>query len=219
MKSNPIKSIIFISLIIICSGAVIYLLNKSYIDTAQKPVVQVTPENYSESTKDSINYDDTVEITGTPNLLQQVSQEPTNDDDEEARKNIYYYVGLKEYGYDFVVKIKKGKVISEMQTFVGRATGLSNTEFGNRIKNSLNRPINFDDSVNQDISQELDEESKEKISTQSEAKFTDSTLLILDEEVIDLNGIYTNIIIYTTVLSVFLITLFRKRVFPGLNRK
>lgn len=218
MRANPIKSIAYITLIVAGSFLAVYLLNKGYLDTAQKEVVEINPDKFSEDSKNAIEYGDIVKITGTPNLLQQVSQEPTKTSDL-SDKTTYYYVGLKEYGFDFVVKVKKGKVVSESQTFIGKVTGLSNTEFGSRIKNSLNKPINFDDSVNQEISKELDQESKDKISTQSEAKFTDTTLLVLDEEVIDLNGIYTNIIMYSVVLSVFFITLFRKRIFPGLNRK
>lgn len=219
MRSNPIKSIAYIILIIAVSAGVVFILNKGYIDNANREIIEVTPENYNENIKKSLNNDDIVKITGTPNLLQQVSQEPTNDKDEEARKNIYYYVGLKEYGFDFVVKIKKGKVVSQSQTFTGKITGLSQTEFGTRIKNSLNKPVNFDETVNREIAAELDEESKAQIADKSTAKFTDSTLLVLDDEVVNLNGIYTNIIIYSSILSIFLITFFRKRVFPGLSKK
>ena len=219
MKSNPIKSIFLILLIIGLSASIIYVLNKSYIDTAQKEIKEITSETYNEAAKAEIQFNDIVKITGTPDLLHQVSQEPTNDKDEEGKKNIYYYVGLEEYGYDFIVKVKKGKVISESQTFTGKVIGLSQSEFGTRIKNSLNKPINFDDSVNKTISKELDDESMKQIADRSTAKFTDSTFLVLDGEVVNLDGIYSNIVIYTTLLSLFLITFFRKKVFPGLNKR
>lgn len=217
MRENPIKSIVLIILVLIISGGVVYFLNRGFIETANKEVKSISPENYSENSKNDVQIGDIIEITGTPNLLQQVSQEPTNDNDEEARRNTFYYVGLKEYGFDFVVRVKVGKVNSEQQTFIGQVTGLSNTEFGTRIKNSLNKPINFDESINREIAGELDEESKKQIEDKSIAKFTDSTLLVLDGEVVDLNGIYANIVFHTLILSVFVITLFRKKIFPGLN--
>jgi hypothetical protein len=218
MGTNIFKSIVWIILIgAICSG-IVYFLNKDYIDIANKEVITIKPETFTESVRNSVEFDDIVEITGTPNLLQQVSQESSRNTEDSVR-NTYYYVGLKEYGYSFVVRVKKGKVVTQQQTFKGIVTGLSRTEFGTRIKNSLNKPINFDDSVNRDISRELDDEIKKKISDQSVAEFTDSTFLILDEEVVELNHIYSNILMYSAMSTIFVVTVFRKRIFPGLNNR
>jgi len=219
MRSNPLKSIFFILLFITISVAVVGFLNKGSLDVANNPVKKITPDTYNESIKQSIKFDDIIEITGTPDLLHQVSQEPLNDKDEGAKRNVYYYVGLKEYGFDFVVRVRRGRVNSKTQTFTGRVTGLSRTEFGTRIKNSLNKPVNFEDSVNREIANELDEESKKQIEDKSSAKFTDSTFLVLDGEVISLNEVYSNIILHSTLLSLFLITIFRKTVFPGLSKR
>lgn len=202
-----------IIVIVVISFVAIFFLNKSTLDKASRPVKEIEPANYTEAIKKQIEIDDTVSIKGTPNLLNQVSQESLVTGSTSEREIDYYYVGLKEYGFDFVVRIIPGKLKAEEQTFVGRVTGLASTEFGTRIKNSLNKPINFDESVNSQASNELDAESKEQLSQKSEANFTNATLLIMDEEVVEYSTVFGTIVFWTAILSVFLVTLFRRKIF------
>lgn len=208
---NYFRSIFISLLIILVSAFVVYFLYRDDLSVANRPIKVITPETYNDSIRDSIEYDDVVEITGTPNLLFQISQETESEDGE--RSIDYYYTGLKEYGYDFVVKIIPGKLNSTTQTFKGRVTGLSQTEFGSRVKNSLNKEISFEDSVNQDAANEIDEESQEQLSLKSAANFTSATFLVLDEETPDTGKIYFNLAVWTFVISLFIITLFRKPIF------
>ncbi len=202
-----------IIIVVVVSFVLVYFLNKGALDKSSRPIKEITAENYTEVIKNQVEIDDTVSIKGTPNLLAQVSQESLVTGSTSERKIDYYYVGLKEYGFDFVVRIIPGKLKAEEQTFVGRVTGLASTEFGTRIKNSLNKPINFDESVNEQASNELDKESKDLLAQKSEANFTNSTLLVLDEEVVSYSTAFGTVVFWSAILSVFMITLFRKKVF------
>lgn len=208
-----VKALPKIIIVVVVSFVLVYFLNKGALDKSSRPIKEITAENYTEVIKNQVEIDDTVSIKGTPNLLAQVSQESLVTGSTSERKIDYYYVGLKEYGFDFVVRIIPGKLKAEEQTFVGRVTGLASTEFGTRIKNSLNKPINFDESVNEQASNELDKESKDLLAQKSEANFTNSTLLVLDEEVVSYSTAFGTVVFWSAVLSVFLITLFRKKVF------
>lgn len=208
---NIFRSLFLSVLIILISAFLVYFFYRDDLSIANRAVKVITPENYNDSVRDSIKNDDIIEITGTPNLLFQISQETESEDGEKQIE--YYYAGLKEYGYDFVVKIVPGKLFSKTQTFKGKVTGLSQTEFGSRIKNSLNKEINFEDSVNTDAANEIDEESRDQLSLRSAANFTSATFLVLDEEVPSTNRLYFNIGVWTFVISVFFITLFRKTIF------
>lgn len=211
-RKNPVKTVFLMLICITISFGLVIILNNQYLEQAARPVKVVQPEGYLESQKAQIQLGDIVQITGTPNLLYQVSQEPT-DKSQDPNAVVYHYVGLKEYGFDFVVKIKKGKLESTKQTFIGKVNGISKTEFGSRIKNALNKPINFDEAVNEEVAKELDETSQSQIAQRSEGKFTDNSLLVLDEEVINVNEVYANIVIHSTLLSVFLVAFFRKKIF------
>jgi hypothetical protein len=210
-----LRSLFIILLFSIFSFGLFYWLYLNEINIAKKPIRQVSPENYSSSIKNQIFYGDVIEITGTPDLLHQVSQEGKIINEDGTKKDgiQYYYVGLKEYGHDFVIRISPGKLFSEQQTFKGKVVGLTQTEFGNRIKNSLNKPINFNDSVNKEASKELDIESQEEIASQSKANFTSSTLLVLDNEITNINDIYAKVFFWGVLLDIFLIAVFRKIVF------
>ncbi len=218
MRGNPFKTIFYILLFTVISAGIVYLLNKSTLDAANRPLDTITPENYNDTVKNNIQIGDTVQITGTPNLLYQIEQinnaisTGTNQSGDDKIPQ-YYYVGLKEYNFDFVVRILPGKLFAKPQTFTGKAVGLAQTEFSTRIKNSLNKPISFEESINKDASAELDDEAKSQISEKSKATFSNATLLVMDGDIIDTNQTHLNIIFWTIVLSIFLITLFRKRVF------
>ena len=216
MRNNPIRTIFYILLFTAISAVVVYIFNKGILDAANRPLDTITSENYNDTVKNNIQIGDTVQITGTPNLLYQIEQinnaisTSSSGDDKTPQ---YYYVGLKEYNFDFVVRIIPGKLFAKPQTFTGKVVGLAQTEFGTRIKNSLNKPISFEESVNKDAAAELDDEAKDQISEKSKANFTNATFLVLDGDIIDTNQTYLNIVFWTIILAIFLITLFRRRVF------
>ena len=178
---------------------------------AQKEARSVTSENYNDELKNSLQFGSIVTITGTPNLLKQVSQESKEVTDESAIQ--YYYVALKEFNEDFIVRIKPGKLNAESQSFTGKLIRLSDTEFGTRIKNSLNNSIDLSEEENVDASNQLDVDSKNLIAENSKGNFSNETLLILDEDIINERQVMLGIALWTTVLSLFLITLFRRIVF------
>jgi len=213
MKINIFRALFWILLLAILSTGVIYFFNQTALTNASNPVKVISSDNYTDVIKNNIDFEDVIEITGTPNLLNQVSQESLAQDNRSDKKIDYYYVGLKEYGFDFVVKVKPGKLIAEKQNFKGRVVSLVQGEFGSRIKNSLNKPISFEDSVNSEAANELDAESKTQIADRSVATFTNSTFLLLDGENEDSSQVVLNIAFWAIILTVFLATLLRKWVF------
>lgn len=214
MVLRIIKTLAYIFVFSAISFTIVYLLNKSTLDMAQKEARSITPEQYNEEVKNSLQYGSILTITGTPNLLKQVSQESKEIIDESAIQ--YYYVALKEYDEDFVIRMKPGKLTGGMQSFTGRLISLDDTEFGTRIKNSLNNSIDLSEEENQAAGSQLDPDSKNIIAESSKGTFTNETFLILDENVISERQVVLGIALWTSVLSLFLITLFRKKIF--LNR-
>lgn len=213
MLLRIIKTLIYIFVFSAIAFTVVYLLNKSNLDLAQKEPITITSENYTGEVKNSVKYGAIVKITGTPNLLKQVSQESKESNKNDENSVQYYYVALKEYDEDFVVRIKPGKLAANSQTFVGKVIALSSTEFGTRIKNSLNNSIDFDEAQNKEASNELDQESKTLIAENSIGQFENETFLILDEDILSERQVVLGIALWTSVLSLFLITLFRRIVF------
>lgn len=211
-KFNIFKTIFGVLLILVISVVLVGALNMQYIEQARKPILEITPETYSVEVKRAIQKGDVVQITGTPDLLLQVSQEPV-EQNTESNEIIYHYAGLKEYGFDFVVKMKRGKLESKQQVFRGKVIGINDTSFEGRIRNALNREINFDDSMNREISSEIDQSSKDQIKAKSVGNFTSSTLMVLDEDVINLDQIYNNMIWHVTLLSFLLIAIFKRYIF------
>jgi hypothetical protein len=215
MRKNILLSLLYIVIIGVLTTGIVYLFNKDALESANKPKKSLTSESYTEEARDSVQVGDVVEITGTPNLLQQVSQESldSSTSDPNDRKIDFYYTGLKEYGSDFIVRISPGKLKAESQQFSGKVIGITHTEFDNRIKNSLNKAIDFKESINSESAAELDEASQKQIAEQSTSSFTNSTLLILDGEVTDPSQIQLNILFWSAIFTLFLTTLFRKKVF------
>jgi len=211
MLLRIIKTLAYIFVFSAISFTIVYLLNKNSLDVAQNEEKEITPDNYNSDIKSSLAAGSMIKITGTPDLLRQISQEKKDTTDTNGIQ--YYYVALKEYGSDFVIKIKPGKLNDQKQTFEGKLVHISDTSFGSQIKNALNNPINFDDKVNQDAAAELDSDAKNLISESSKGDFSDSTFVVLDGEVLNSRQIILGIILWTTVLSLFLITLFRRIVF------
>ncbi len=185
----------------ICFG-VVYLLNKEGIDKSQAPVIEITPEKVVD-TKD-INFGDIVSIVGTPDLLNAVSLESREGDEV-----YYYFVPLKEYGTSYVVEIKQGKLLSELQTFVGSAVSLTGTEHESRIRNRLNKPVELSD----DERENLDAETIEILTDQTTNDFTSKAVLIRDGNVPDLDAIYANIAFWGALLTATMLTFARRYIF------
>lgn len=209
---NILRTVFRILVVLVISVGIVGILNIQYIEQAQKPVLEITPDTYSVEVKRLIQKGDVVQILGTPDLMLQVSQEPVNPE-ATVDDIIYHYAGLKEYGFDFVVRIKRGKLESSEQVFRGKVIGINETNFEGRIRTALNREINFDDSVNRDISAEIDQSSKDQIRAKSVGSFTSSTLMILDEDELKLDQIYNNMVWHTTLLSLLLLAIFKKNIF------
>ncbi len=205
-----IKTLAYIFVFTTISFTVVYLLNKSSLDLAQSEVKVVTADNYA-SVKDSIAENSVIQITGTPDLLKQVSEEAKDSISTEGIQ--FYYTALKEYGDNIVVKVKPGKLNPLSQTFTGQAVNLSRYTQGEKIISGLNAQINLDSSLNADAAKEIQDASKSIVEEDSKGNFGDSTLLILDEDVPNLRQVTLGIALWTSVLSLFLITLFRKKVF------
>jgi hypothetical protein len=212
MKKNDsfLGKILLTILIIVFSIVVVYASFYSSLQTALKPPVEITLENYGPEIKSKINSNDIISIKGTPDLLVQVSQEPLESSTDQI---IYHYAGLKEYGFDFVVRIKRSKLESVSQTFTGRVVGINETDFKNRIRASLNKELSFNEQANRGFGLDLDENTKKQIIANSAGQFSNSALLILDGEVVSIDKVYNQIISNTIALSAILIAIFNKKIF------
>lgn len=211
MLLKIIKTLAYIFVLSALSFTAVYLLNKNNLDMAQKEARTINPETYNSEVKNSLQFGSVLTINGTPNLLKQVSQESKEQTDDSAVQ--YYYVALKEYGEDFIIKIKPGKLNAQSQTFTGKLIHLGDTEFGTRIKNALNNTIDLSDEENLDAGNQLDIDSRNLIAENSKGNFTNETFLVVDEDVLNERQVVLGIALWTSVLSLFLITLLRKKVF------
>jgi len=201
MRLN-LKTIIILLVLFALSIFVVYLFNASAVAKATTPHSVVTPETFTDTK--NISAGDVIEITGTPDLLNAVSME-----DRNTNNALLYYVPLKEYGVNFVVEIKKSKLRTESQTFTGTVEGLTNTEFGTRIRNSLNKPVELSDADRG----ELDSETINILTDQTTNEFTSKTLIVQDGKIPDPGSVYANIIFWATLLFAAIVTLFRRFIF------
>ena len=209
-KSNFISRLFYLLLICSVSIGIGYLVYAPQLNKLSKPLLEITPENYGPEIKKNIEINDIISILGTPDLMMQVSQEPLKKNSESIS---YFYAGLKEYGFDFVVRLKKSKLTSIQQTFKGRVININDTNFKNRIKTSLNKEINFNEQSNKIFAESLDEKTKKQIIANSAGQFSNTTLLILDEEYITLNDVYVQMLMSIIGLAVVLISIFYKKIF------
>ncbi|RMD77311.1 hypothetical protein D6810_01325 [Candidatus Dojkabacteria bacterium] len=209
-KPSLLRSIFFVFALVGISAGIVSFSYSEQLRLLSKPILEINPETYSPQVKSSIEKGTIVRISGTPNLLIQVSQEPSKD---VKNPIIYHYAALKEYGFDFVVRIKRSKLNSKFNTFQGKVLGINDTEFGNRIKNGLNKEINFADQVNKELSSEIDDAVKKLIAVNSAGQFSNDALLVLDEEVLDYYQLYQSLITNTVLLSIFFIAVFKRSIF------
>lgn len=209
-KSTLVSRMFYLLLFLGISLVISYFVNFTQIQILSKPILEITPENYGPEIKKKISINDIVSIVGTPDLMMQVSQEPLK---KNSQSTIYFYTGLKEYGFDFVVRMKKSKLISSQQNFKGRVININDTDFKNRIKNSLNKEINLNEQSNRSFAENLDEKTKNQIVANSSGQFTNSTLLVLDEEYMTLQDLYVQVFLSVLGWASILIAIFNKKIF------
>ncbi len=197
-----IRSIIILLVILAISVGIVFAFNYSAVSRAVKPWTVITPQSFTDTK--NINVGDIVQITGTPDLLNAVSLE-----DRDTSTSLSYYVPLKEYGANFVVQIKKSKLHTSSQTFVGTVDGLTNTAFGTRIRNSLNKPVELSDADRS----ELDPDTINILTQQTTNEFSSKTLIINDGDIPDTNAVYANIAFWSALLFAAVTTLLRRFIF------
>lgn len=185
----------------VIAGAV-FALNKRELDRVNAPKVEINPQKVVE-TKD-VAFGQIVEITGSLDLTNAVSME-----DKDNANVIKYFVPFREYGTNYVVEISKAKLRSDTQTFVGVATGLTQTEHENRIRNRLNRPVELSD---QDRV-ELDAETIQILTDQTTNEFTSKTVLIRDGQVPRQEDVFASMLFWWVLAFLAAVTLARKSIF------
>lgn len=184
------------------SYAAMFLLNKGELDRVSAPRISISPDKVVDA--QDIPFGAVVEIKGTPDLLNAVSME-----DKDSNAVLTYFVPFKEYGTNYVVEVKQNKLRSTEQTFTGTATGLTQTQHENRIRNRLNRAIELSD----DDRADLDADTIQILTDQTTNEFTSKTLIIQDEKLPDANRVYATVIFWGTLLLLGATTLFRKSIF------
>ncbi len=209
-KTTLVSRMFYLLLFFGVSLGISYFVNYTQIQILSKPLIEITPENYGPEIKKKISMNDIVSIVGTPDFMMQVSQEPLK---KNSQSITYFYTGLKEYGFDFVVRIKKYKLVSSQQNFKGRVLNINDTDFKTRIKNSLNKEINLNEQANRSFAENLDEKTKNQIIANSSGQFTNSTLLILDEEYMTLQDLYVQMFLGVFGWTAILVAIFNKKIF------
>lgn len=198
----------YIVFVFFISAIISYIASSAALDLINRGIKTITPENVAEI-KDTLRNNDIVKISGTVNFLYLVKDEDSPN---------FYFAGLKEFGEEFIIKIRADKLILNKQEFTGKVVQLSNDSFSERLVNAINAPLDFSDEQNKQLKDQLNEAARKKITESSRGDFTDLSILILDGEVVNKDQIYTNIIIVFGITSIFLLTLFRKKIFK-LNKK
>lgn len=196
------RSIILLVVLLAISLGVVVFFNRDSLVKANTAHKQITPDTFS-GTKD-INLGEILEVKGTPDLLNAVSMEK-----KENGEAVWYYAPLKEYGNNVVVQIKKAKLKSEQQTFVGTAISLTKTEYDTRIRNVLNKPVELNDNDRGD----LDADTIQLLTDQTTKDFNSKTILVQDGETVDVNSLYGYIAFWTALLFIGLTTLGRRYIF------
>lgn len=183
-------------------GVAVFVLNKRELDRISSPRIQINAQQVLD-TKD-VPFGQIVEITGTLDLLNAVSME-----DKDSGDVTKYYVPFKEYGTNYVVEIPKTKLRSDIQTFTGIATGLTQTEHDTRIRNRLNRPVELTDQDRVD----LDSETIQILTDQTTNEFTSKTILIRDGNVPTVNDVYASMLFWGSLAFLSIATVFRNIIF------
>jgi hypothetical protein len=203
--SNLVRTVLVFAAFGLASAVIVTAINWGEISRVTGPVKQVTPENFT-GIKD-ITTGQIIQITGTPDVLNAVSMEGRNDN-----LAVYYYVPLKEYGTNFIIRVKKTKLNSSPQSFTGQVIGLTQTEYDARIRTALNKPVTLTDTERA----ELDTQTINDLTEQTTNNFSGATLLVLEGEIPDPGVTVSNVIFWSFVLFIVLTTTFRKFVFTHL---
>jgi len=206
---NIFQIIGIIILVLLFSAGLSFLINQSSIQLVGSQYEVITTDNV-DTIFSQINYGDIVEIEGTIDYLRMVSDQP------QDISQTTYFAGLKEFGNKFIIRFPHSKLTPEKIKFTGKVLKINDDEFSKTLISKLNAPLDFS-TINVSADQ-LDVEVKQKIAEQSVGNFNESTILVLDGVLIDDADIYLNFIITFVVIFVFIITLFRKKIF-ALKRK
>lgn len=196
------RSLILLIIFLALSIGMVAFFNRDSIVKANSSHYKITPDTFGGV--DAVPTGEIVEVTGTPDLLNAVSLEK-----KENGEAVYYYVPLKEYGTSIVVRIKKAKLKSESQTFIGTVTGLTKTEYDTRIRNVLNKPVELTDNDRGD----LDADTITLLTDQTTKDFNSKSLLLIDGETIDTGSLYAYITFWTVILFAGGVTMFRHYIF------
>ena len=81
MLLRIIKTLAYIFVFSAISFTIVYLLNKNSLDVAQNEEKEITPDNYNSDIKSSLAAGSMIKITGTPDLLRQISQKKKDTTD------------------------------------------------------------------------------------------------------------------------------------------
>src|SRR6185369_13144554 len=114
-----IRTLGYILFVFFISAIISYIASSAALDLISREIKTITPENVGEL-KDTLRNNDIIKVSGTVNFLYLVKDEDTAN---------YYFAGLKEFGEDFIVKIRADKLVLDKQDFVGKVVQLSNDSF------------------------------------------------------------------------------------------
>lgn len=195
-------------MIVAVSTGIVVAVNSRELARVTAQVKLITKDNF-QGPKD-ITIGSVISIQGTPDVINAVSMELRNDDTAIA-----YFAPLQEYGKNFVVRIKRSQLQSRMQTFTGEVVGLTQTEYQNRIRTELNKPVRLTDQDRADLDAQTIQELQDKTTND----FSSATLLIQDGQVPSASVTYSNIAFWSVILSIVFITIFRKKIFPHLYNR
>lgn len=197
-----IRSIVLLVMLFGISLTVSYILNKEQIDLATSEIKVITSDTFAGV--ESISKGDVIKLIGTPDRLNAISLE-----DRNSGAAFKYYVPLKEYGINFVVETSKIKLKNEEQSFIGVITGINDTEFESRIRNALNKPVELTD----EDRLELDADTIAMLTEETTNQFTSKTLLLIDDELPNINNVYTYVVFWAAIIWAAAANMFRKSIF------
>lgn len=206
------RNLFLILLILVFAISVSFFINASSLQQLNSPAKVITQENVNDILNE-IDHGDIVEITGTIDLLRLASDSNINPE------NANYFAGLEEFPDMVIIKFRYSKLNFEVQNFRGQVVRLEDEPLATEIISKLNGKIDFNNPLNSTIAEQFSETTKQEIIDSSEGNFDNDSILILDEVLIDQNTIYTNIVLIFTAVSLFLLTLFRSKIFRIKRKK
>lgn len=196
-----LRPLLYIIVIFMFAAFISYAINSTTIRLLNSSTKTLTQENIS-----SLSQGDIVEFEGTIDYLHLLSD---NSNDEHT----IYFAGIKEYPNQLIVKFKSNKLSFDKQIFKGKVELLSNTNIADDLISKLNSSIDLNSERNKDAVTQFNGEEKEEIIKTSVGNFSkDSSVLVLDEVLVDRNSIFLNVFVTFGVVTIFLFTLFRNKI-------